>query len=1320
MNVQCENCNSHFVLSPGDVSGATACPDCGGTRFYRDQPSPVRSDGDLRDMVDPISQKDQGGNPLGEGTIMGSDGERPAFKRDNYMHSKVAHEVPGPPCPHCKTPTTHYTEANESICPNCGMGVHEPAIENPAHPDPWMDNEPGATTFPAQWANRIAEAQGYGDPMENLACPNCGSPVIADGNPAIANDGIFCTHCNHQWPANRDEGYVPSYELPGRNGWSRHPIPLIDPSLEYMDLGPTHQGKTADAMEEALGLTPENAAPQGNFSGWQPGTKGRGLVIGGEPHTWTVYHPDKVGDESHSGYVGRLGIDPNQVDWQSQVEIHPSGEVEPLISKDVSPYIAADPRLKPLENDMFSDQVMLPSHTHSRTSNTDFYASWEHESDVQFDKGPDQNVAPPHEVTLQPGSMGLHAGQIKYLRFLKAHAGGLNASDPDQASQIFKRFGLRESPEFGQPIQVAVHDPSHLPALIEQIQSGQGAEAVPRMKELAGKIQRGEVPPPPGIDPSRIAPVAPMPAVPPIQELEPQGQEQPADRAASVKTAGPALAIGAEGLLGGGEAAGGAGMLGKFAPSLMAGALFHGGGGSQGSPQQSEPQEQQESAPDLSQLAAVLVSDYETPSSVPDIGTKHDDPEKVDTKEFNDGDKNPNFENPNNEDSGAMGEDAVRDKAGFGPESPGIERMNLMLPLVLHYFNSEESGENDPMLKGLHEVLESESPGYLDKVTPEDEEQAKEFVKQMGHKHEVHAKTALVPPMQPGGMMQEGFQPGQPVMPGVMSPPGGSPTPGHCPNCGGVLTADGSCPQCGAKQNPMGGANMPGGGAPLSGGPSMPMSPMLGHTDVLAALVDSANHQGPVTPEQIAAVQQYLIKHDRVQEVPNVPLEPGNYAREMAEIQQQPNVVPQVQPGEQTQPPAPMGQAPGGMPMPGMGGGESGGQPMQPMAAITAADNVASRCPKCHSATTGMLMDEEQHQQCHSCGNIWKAEKVVNDKSVNKETHIAHPEDHHVNPIDEPAAEQNKPRDIENEQDSSLSWQDESGQPLQAGQEYEMHNPSYEIPDVVRVERVKPDGLDIKLIGTDQNDPNTLEASHTVTREEMQMQNLTFSPVQQNADQQNPEPPPGQAAPGLPQVPPSGQTTDEIANSFPAHSNVTSNLDDIAEPPDVDHCPKCGHRHFESSMSSETTIMNSCYNPKCGHVWEVKDEPMGYEAGVSNRDWLNEDSGPGGDDFFAEMERVRAMSASGQASRNLSSIAANDSRLQAVKEHLDHEAVERQEHTAGKKFSPSEQRSLIDEEGTARNADLLNLSGTHYKTRDDYSGKSNGANVPAEHLLLGL
>jgi ssDNA-binding Zn-finger/Zn-ribbon topoisomerase 1 len=682
-----------------------------------------------------------------------------------------------------------------------------------------------------------------------------------------------------------------------------------------------------------------------------------------------------------------------------------------------------------------------------------------------------------------------------------------------------------------------------------------------------------------------------------------------------------------------------------------------------------------------------------------------------------------------------------------------------MLPLVTHYFHSPDAGEDDPMLRSLHETLEAENPGYLDRVTPEDEQKAHEFIKQLGHKpHDVHANTkeSIVPKTAPGLMPTPlGGDPNDPqqmlqnqVAPqgNVPAPPGGQQQVSQCPNCGGVLDGTGACPQCGtgAQAQPNGGIPQP-----MPGGIPQGFS----HTDVLAALVDSANHQGPVTPEQIAAVQQLLIQQHRVEEIPNVPLHPENYVREMAEIQNDPNVAPPVSPEEQTQPPPPQMAPPGAMPVPGMGGGEAGGQPMQPMA-TTAADNIARKCPKCGSHTTGVAPGSEGLQFCHACGNEWSDGNLVEDEegttsrvaadnvarecpncgshttgladsegnqfchACGKEwkddivkdpsgttARVAAPHDGVPNPIDTPAADRSDRRNPDAEEDSSLSWKDTDGLPLQPGKEYEMVNPSYELPDMIRIDRVKPDGLDVTLVGTFANDPNAMQAPTEITLEDMKLHGITFTPAISQEDRGN-EPPPGTAAPG---EPPRPQTTDEHENSFPQQSSIHKAGND--------YCPQCGDKAVVSSMNSPVELSNECY--KCAHTWTSAYENVISDTNAASRDWINSDSG--GDDFFGEMERARAVSASaGMGSRNIQSIAAGDERSQQIKAYLAQEAIERQERTAGRHFTPKEQRELIDEDGVARNSNLLNLQGTHYRTRDDFSGKANGSNVPDDHLALGI
>src|SRR3954466_13073008 len=107
MPVRCQDCNSHFLLDGRTVTQGISCPDCGGTKLERDQPSPTHSDGELRNMVDPATQLDQGGNPLQEGVWANIDGGwQPRYKRDETF-AKVAGprvEHPTLACPNCKQP----------------------------------------------------------------------------------------------------------------------------------------------------------------------------------------------------------------------------------------------------------------------------------------------------------------------------------------------------------------------------------------------------------------------------------------------------------------------------------------------------------------------------------------------------------------------------------------------------------------------------------------------------------------------------------------------------------------------------------------------------------------------------------------------------------------------------------------------------------------------------------------------------------------------------------------------------------------------------------------------------------------------------------------------------------------------------------------------------------------------------------------------------------------------------------------------------------------------------------------------------------------
>ena len=1347
--------------------------------MFRMQPNPVQSEGTLRNMVDMETGKDAGGNPDGEGILAPPSGR-------SLLTAFIGDELE---CPTC------HLHTGEMHCPRCGTFIDPTGIasEHSGVPAELRSQIPGAPltegtimdadhTDPYDTGAHGRDEYTHGhvlvaifDPMSAMRCPDCKSEIVADPY----SEDAYCTHCNKQWMMMRDEPHPTGIPLPRRLELEIRGRGADVLSPMYHDFGPVHQGKTAGEMEDILGLSPEPS--RGNLN-WTPGMKGRGIVIGGEPHTWNTVDPAKImesGDQGlrHPDYVESLGVSPEHADWNSGIEIDPDGKVVATGGHDAGPFIAADPRLKQVEENFFPFSSAMP--TTSRTNNMEPYDSlWAHEADVQFDQGPLQNTpeqSPPYSVVVQPSDLGVHGAHVGakgVLSFLDAHINGTPVRG--HAGELMTKHGFRKSPDFGKPLVVAVHDPAHLPVAVEALQHPEGRLSPETVASLMPRIQQGEIAAPPGIDPQTLNP-------------QPGVFDQPVtartaglwgDLGAAALTAGglalavptggadlPEVAAGDAALLGGGaaaegaagagaaDAAGASGTAGGLMSKAMSGAgglakaegisslvgqgagaaekaLGMGGGGEAGGggAGYSGPLQQFTHV-----LAAFVESDYETPASNPDVGVKHDDPEDVDQKEFNDQDKSPeNPMNPNLQDSGASGEDEVRKEMGkpsqgqFSPESPSIQRMEMLMPLIEKYYHSDESGANDPMLQGLHEMLDAENPGYL---TRADEDSADRFMQNRKKPEHVHAGTtheAIMPPMQQGNLQAQqqaldptalnpSMQP-QPGAPSSQTPPGGGAQQGHCSHCGGVTQADGSCPQCGAAATPS--------AQPLPGGPSqVPHPQTFAHLDLLSTFIDSANHQGPVTPEQIAAVQQFLIQQGRVDEVPNVPLDPGNpeYAKILAEVQGNPNVPPPVTPEEQTQPPPPQPSAPGGMPVPGMAPGEAGGQPMQPMSSFlpdfTAADNIAPRCPKCGSATTGLVGDQDHHAKCHSCQNVWKLNDVLSDENYGQSTiskvalrderqHGGQGNDQ-ANPIGVPAGQQEAPMNQGGDEDSSLTWKDTAGAPLRSGQTYQMVNPSFALPDLIRVERVKPDGIDVTLLGTYANDPgqqnpNMLTSSTPISKEDAELQKLTFEPVEQSADDRNNEPPPGSAAPGHEQVPPSGQTTDEQAASTPEMSAQSSVEND---------CPRCGHREFTSAMITPEATEHNCFF--CGNDWVTEEKPLEHAAGI-DLSWLNEDD----DEEDLSPRRAGMMQQSAQ-SRSIADIAERDTRLRAVREYLDHEGTERKQRVSGKHFTPREQRELIDEGGEARNRDMLDLDGTHYKSSKEQE-KVNGDNAPDSHLFLGL
>jgi hypothetical protein len=510
------------------------------------------------------------------------------------------------------------------------------------------------------------------------------------------------------------------------------------------------------------------------------------------------------------------------------------------------------------------------------------------------------------------------------------------------------------------------------------------------------------------------------------------------------------------------------------------------------------------------------------------------DPDDVDPHEFNDG-----------EDSLAKDDVSEVGSDGFAPEVE--QALEEAMPSLLKYYHSEESGESDPAIQKLIDILQQHDPQLLDEeVSPEHQALLDQ------HIPKISAALPQAPVGPPTALAPMG--PGNPANPATgMS---------SCPSCGAqVAPGSGICPQCGGGVQAQ--PNMPLGQGMMAPG----TAPMPGQaTGVLAA------NQGPHSIEQIQAVADLLAQTGRQQEIPNLIAHPELYENELAQItqRQQP---PQADPDPGPPPPMPDPSQMGGMPP---GGAPPGAMPMQASRVAIdlrgdsyqtpsgdehhfykcpncngqmntesgecyrcgytypydggevleghedphawardmgvpsmnadwgprhqgkeAADSIAPRCPKCDSATTETLISDIDpgNFRCHSCGHAWKRDDVLPTKAgadIQSDPHAL---------VDAaPAADQVGQDDMAQDINPG-AWQTADGQPLKVGQQYEMYSEKYDVPDLVQVTAIKPDSIEYTLQGE-----YGLEHRTEVTKQEAQMDGLTFQPVDGGAQDDQPVP----------------------------------------------------------------------------------------------------------------------------------------------------------------------------------------------------------------------
>jgi hypothetical protein len=662
------------------------------------------------------------------------------------------------------------------------------------------------------------------------------------------------------------------------------------------------------------------------------------------------------------------------------------------------------------------------------------------------------------------------------------------------------------------------------------------------------------------------------------------------------------LGLGAGALAGEGAAAMGAGALGQLGARAAVGHLVRGAlngqpGGAPGGAPAAQPAPQ-EAMPEqmLASVHNSLLAGFDGPfdnhpSSDDNFNERADgDPEDTDPNEVNDGDR----------DHWQRDQD-VNDQGGTDAFTPDvIQALEDAEPALLHYFNSQESGANDPAIQKLIEALERDHPGLLDQ---EADPETIDFVNKNVHTG-ADAGQMGVPGI--GGFPAPGTQqlqspvaqPQQQVNPMTQA---------SCPHCGARLTAgQGVCPQCNGSVSLAPNAGQE--GAYPMGQQPMPAQPGMGG----GVVARQAANQGPHNPEQFQAVANYLRQNGQEDQIQDLIDHPENYGDILAQIQGK-GQPPQPDPDPGPPPPMPPGGAmpPGAMPP----GGAPPGMPMQ-----AAADGITPACPNCGSHTTGLISDEGT-AQCSNCNHKWQTDFEVQGEKT---------------PVQPKAAN-------EHQMDYPDNWVTTGGAPLEVGKKYEMHSAKYDIPDIVRIESIKPDEIEYTLTG-----PYNLAHRTAISREEAEMDGLTFDEAGPDENDTLNEQGPNEQmeaptmAPAYSTVKRTAGPHDFMGPVHPEeHALQSQNYPPTRNAP-YEQCPGCG-------VQTKATL-GGC--PHCG-------TPMGVQQG-------------------------------GPIDRPLDEWAHDTVTDPTMPQPLEGY------HTAGQKYTPMEQREFIDEPGVARNSDKLDLEGTHY------------------------
>jgi predicted nucleic acid-binding Zn-ribbon protein len=789
---QCDDCGHSFYV-PGTnlplvIEGG--CPECGGnSRPEPDQPSPVNSDGDLRNMVDPYTGDDTGGNPLQEGILGETDGGwQNRQKRDESFASVRAagsdywQRFPNYNAgAHCSCggqicgPFEH--EYPPYACMTCGKRHNNDELALRKLPEA-SDDVPRTTGeadpfWDEFWHSARQSAHGL------IPCPDCGGDIRAGASQDFNGEWqqvYRCTGCGRQWGEHEVQQLVPGHG----------PCP--------------HCGSEATGPYNFSPLYgPDASRCYDCHRAWSAGDAAPDTL----PEDW-----------DHTGSFNEL-FTPSLVPGRSGYDQCPRcerliGTHERLLSDEGCPqcgfnYPRDTPRPGPTQ------QVYPQTHK-----------------------------PPTHPVTGEPVTSPYHVPPA---------SNDLMNMIPRQGSQEYVTV-MRNHP-------VASNQTPQLPWQFE-------------VEEVAE----------PGMDNEDA-------------EAKINGQEK--------KAFLPALALGAEALLGGGAAAEGAagaagaagggglgmGLLRRAVPSLMGSAVGNQVGGGNGSGVADQAVD--ESQPRPMEMIASDLPGGGTPNEFP---KDTEDPEKVDPKEHNDQD-NTHFQNDLSVNGLGGTDDAT--------PTPGLEALQMLLPLVVHYAESPESGMDHPLVSALHGLLDGEGLMH----GPQDPQAVIEVIRHVKGDGG-HEDTSSELPKTEDTQEADRSDDGQENDDGNSSKESAIQFP-PCPNCGQMAGFENYpfasgflwCKKCqhiispqdlGKLLNDMKATH----DAEISSLPEV--EPPNGHA--------GANDQAPHNPEQIAAVQQYLRdngREDLVEQVLLDPLNPmwGDILAEVAQKQPPPQDVTQPQPAQE-------------------------------------------------------------------------------------------------------------------------------------------------------------------------------------------------------------------------------------------------------------------------------------------------------------------------------------------------------------------------------------------------------------------------------------